>query len=188
MEILPPTPKGLAAAARLLRAGGVVIYPTDTAYAVGGVYSSTAVVRRTLQIKGRTDRKFTVVAASVQQVLKHFRLSPLAQRLARRYWPGPLSIVVSPRYAVRVPAASIPQTLARLARSPLIATSANRSGAGECYHHRDVIRAFAGLPHQPDALIAAGRLPRRRPSTIVRTVRDQIVILRQGPVRVPTTV
>lgn len=177
-----PSPQQLRQVGALLRRGGVVVYPTDTAYALGGVYNRRAVVRRALYIKGRRDPKFTLVAASLAQAERFFHLSPAARKLAARHWPGPLSIVVSRRFAVRVPRHSVARHLARLAGAPLIATSANRSGGRTPYTQASVMRQFGGR-HQPDAILDAGRLPQRKPSTIVAVDgRGRITLIRKGAV------
>lgn len=173
----------LRLAAAILRHGGVVVYPTDTAYALGGMYSSRSVTRRILAIKGRRDPKFTLVAASLRQVQRHFPLPPAALALARQYWPGPLSLVVSRRYAVRVPADAVARRLAALAGSPLIATSANRSGRATPYTAAAVRRQFVRGP-QLDLLLDAGRLPKRKTSTVVAVDgRGQVRVLRPGAVK-----
>lgn len=187
MHILPinrhrPSPAVLRQAAAILRRGGVVAYPTDTAYAIGGRFDRRAVARRVMAIKGRRDHKFTLVAASLRQAQRHFRLATAARRLIRRHWPGPLSLVVSKRYAVRVPADAVARRLATLAGVPLIATSANRTGRATPYTAAAVRRQFAHLP-QPDLVLDAGRLPKRKPSTVVAVDgRGRVRVLRAGMV------
>lgn len=163
-----PAAAVLRQAAASLRRGGVVVYPTDTAYALGGIFNRASVARRVLAIKGRRDPKFTLIASSLAQVERSFRLSSAARAIARRFWPGPLSLVVSPKFAVRVPANRVARELARLAGAPLIATSANRSGGGTPYTAGAAARQLRGGRRQPDLMLNAGRLPKRKPSTIVR--------------------
>src|SRR3989344_2663155 len=103
MIVLTATLKDIAQAARVVRDGGVIVYPTDTAYALGGIFNSPSVIGRILQIKQRQDKKFTLLASSLQQVEKFFRLTAAQKKLAEKHWPGPLSLVVSGRFAVRVP-------------------------------------------------------------------------------------
>ena len=180
---LAVTPANIRAAGRWLSLGGVVVYPTDTTYALGGRYDVRAVARRVLQIKGRRDRKFTLVAASLRQVRRHFRLPPASLALARRHWPGPLSLVVSSRFAVRVPAHAVARRLAQLAGAPLIASSANRTGGNAPYRCSAVRSQFCGV--LPDLLLDGGTLPKRRPSTIVRVDgKGRIEIVRPGAVSV----
>jgi len=178
----------LRQAIKILRAGGVIVYPTDTAYALGGAYNRPSVIRRVLAIKGKSRRgnqKFTLVASSLAQVERHFRLSKAVKRIARQYWPGPFSIVVSQKFSIRVPASPVARMLARQAGVPLIATSANRSGGTTPYSVSAALRQLRGQP-QPDLVVNAGPLPKQKTSTIVRVDgRGKVTVLRNGAENVP---
>lgn len=180
----------LQQAVSVLRASGVIVYPTDTAYALGGIFNRPEVIRQVLSVKGparRGNRKFTLIASSLAQVEKFFPMSPAQRKLARRFWPGPLSIAVNPKYAVRVPDCKIARELARRVGAPLIATSANRSGGATPYSITEVIRQLNGRP-QPDLLLDAGRLKKQKPSTVVRVDgRGKVEIIRAGAVNVQLT-
>ena len=167
-------------AVTVLRRGGVVVYPTDTAYALGGKFRSRSVQQKILRIKKRRDTKFTLIASSLRQVEKFFKLSAAQKKLAQRHWPGPLSIVVSTRFAVRVPSNSVARALARGAQQPLIATSANFSGEHTLYDAKKIIAQFSYEKHQPDLLINAGRLKKMKPSTVVKISAGQLVVVRKG--------
>jgi len=133
----------------LLRLGGVIVYPTDTAYALGGIFDSKIVVKKILAIKKRKDNKFTLIASSEYQVEKFFSLNAIAKKLAKKYWPGRLSLVVSKKYAVRVPDNTIARKLARLAGKPLIATSANMHGGETPYSIKEIVESFSPSPARP---------------------------------------
>ena len=187
MVIIKVTPANrpavLCRAGALLRRGWVVVYPTDTAYALGGRFDDPQVRRKILAIKQRTDRKFTLVAADLPQVKRFFRLNRWADSLTRKLWPGPLSLVVNRRYAVRVPTHSLARALAALAGSPLIATSANISGQKIPYSVQAVLRQFKNSKILPDLIFDSGPLQPKKPSTIVEVLSSgQIVILRNGPI------
>lgn len=170
----------LFAAVNHLRAGGIIIYPTDTAYAIGCIYNNTAAIKRIMQIKGRRDPKFTIIASSLYQVEKNFKLNTLQRQLAKQYWPGPLSIVVTKRFAVRVPNHKIARALARRAGVSLLATSFNKSGKPAVY---DLEGNW--LDHHDIFIIDAGKLPKRQPSTVVEVKGDDIIIHRPGPIKNP---
>ncbi len=182
VRILSVTPENIAEAGAVLQAGGVVVYPTDTAYALGGRWDLPAVRERILVIKQRQDDKFTLICANRAQVDKFFPLDRTTQTLARRYWPGPLSIVVSDTAAVRVPDNDIARQLANLAGAPLIATSANISGQATLYNAATVALKFSHVAQQPDIILDAGRLPVVPPSTIIRVDNGQVTVVRPGPV------
>lgn len=184
MKIVLPNKQGLSEVVRILKSGGVVVFPTDTAYGLGGIFNLPKVTRRVLQIKGRSDRKFTLVASSLAQVQKFFKLQPEELRLAKKFWPGPLSLAVNARFSVRVPKKALTRKLAQAAGKPLIATSANLTGKANLYSAAAVVKEFAGRKYQPDLIIDGGRLPKVKPSTLIRVRGGKVEVLRQGPVNI----
>lgn len=192
MFILKSCNKNILSAGRILRAGGVIVYSTDTAYALGGIFDNKKVIKKVLKIKQRKDDKFTLIASSSYQVEKHFKLNSVQKKLAKKFWPGPLSLVVSKKYAVRVPNNSIARKLARLAGKPLIATSANIHGKKTSYNIKNVLQIVgAGLvPAQkvkkditPNLILDAGTLPKRKTSTIVEVKKNKIHVIREGAIK-----
>lgn len=162
-----------------IKGGGIAIYPTDTAYAIGCAFDDTKSIKAIMKIKGRTDNRFTIIASSLAQVEKQFKLNACQRRLARKYWPGPLSIVVSKKYAVRVPRNSIARSLARRVGKPLIATSVNISGQTPCYDLAELDPMF----QRDDVVIHnVGPLQKRQPSTVVECQGGRIVIHRIGSI------
>lgn len=159
----------LDTAVQSLRDGGVIVYPTDTAYAIGCVFDNQAAIKRIMKLKGRGNPKFTIIASSLAQVQRYFSLNACQKKLARTYWPGPLSIVVSSQYAVRVPNSAIARSLARRAGKPIIATSFNKSGEPEVFNINRYLNTTTGraLALQTDAIVNIGALPKRKPSTVI---------------------
>lgn len=171
-------------AAEAIRNGHVVIYPTDTAYGLGADPRNPEAVQRVLDAKGRTDTKFTLIANSLEQVEEYHPLSETAWKIARRSWPGPLSIAINDQYAIRVPNNEIAQALAAAVGYPIIATSANRSGNGEVYTAQEAEEAFG--KDEIAFIIDGGALEPVQPSTIIRVYNNDIDIIRQGPIQIDT--
>ena len=135
-------PEATAEAARLLVAGELVAFPTDTLYGVGASVSDAAAIQRLFQAKQRPlDKGIPILlaeAADVDQVATG--VSELARSFMARYWPGPLTIVVrrhpelppilapGDTIAVRVPDHDLARRLIRAAGGAVAATSANLSG------------------------------------------------------------
>ena len=135
----------VAAAAEILRAGGLVGMPTETVYGLAGLATSDAAVAEIYAVKGRpTFNPLIAHFASRQAAAREARFDGFALRLAERFWPGPLTLVapVAPdcrisllaragldTLALRVPGASIARALIAAAGAALAAPSANRSGA-----------------------------------------------------------
>lgn len=177
-------------AVRVLQRGGVIAFPTETTCGLGCDPRNTKAVAKIYRIKGRASSKtLPLVAASVRDVKRIAVLDGLAARLARRYWPGPLTIVLPRKrgrgdIAIRISSSPFVRELVRAYGFPLVATSANRSGEPECRSGRAVARVFQNVKVKPDLVIDLGALPKRKPSTIVRVGKDGgIEVLRQGAVR-----
>lgn len=179
--------------ASVIRQGGVAIVPTDTAYALAADARNAEAIAVIKRLKERAARKpIALIAADIAQVRRFFVLRGANARLARRYWPGPLTLLLRPllrRLAVRalsptsligvrVPARAATRRLCAIVGAPLTATSANRSGAGECYTARAARQSLRRSFHTLDA----GRLRRRKPSTVVRVNGTHLTILRAGSV------
>ncbi|MDX2120591.1 MAG: L-threonylcarbamoyladenylate synthase [Gemmatimonadota bacterium] len=158
-RIVPADAAGIAEAAALLRAGELVAFPTETVYGLGGNALDPAAVARIYEAKGRPEYNPLIVhladAAGARALAT--RWPEPAERLSRRWWPGPLTLVL-PRaagipdivtagggtVALRVPAHPAAQALLRAAGVPLAAPSANRSGEVSPTTAAHVARGLAG--------------------------------------------
>ena len=157
-----PDPAVVVLAVELLSAGSLLIYPTDTLYALGGRALDAAAGLAVRRAKGREEGKpLPLVAADVQQARDLSSAWPeAADRLAERFWPGPLSLVVpaqsavpaevtagSGHIAVRVPDLELTRALCRRAGA-LVSTSANRAGGSppvSCGEALEAVGAAAAL-------------------------------------------
>jgi L-threonylcarbamoyladenylate synthase len=142
--IVPATRAAIGCAARRLRAGELVAFPTETVYGLGGDATDEAAVARLFAAKGRP--RFNPLIAHVPGLAEAEALALFdarAREAARRFWPGPLSLVLPRRsdsglsllasagldtVALRAPADAVAQSLLRAAGRPIVAPSANRSG------------------------------------------------------------
>jgi L-threonylcarbamoyladenylate synthase len=190
--ILGTDANALRQAARLLRDGLVVAYPTDTLYGLAVDPRNAVAVRRVFELKGRAESSaLTLIAADVEQAAEAGDVNALASRLAAEWWPGPLTIVMTARpiivraaladgttVGIRVPDHSIARALAREFGFCLTATSANRSGSNPALAADDVVVA---LPHV-DAVIDGGRVRGGAPSTLVAVHDDRPTLLREGAI------
>lgn len=190
------TTKELANAVRVIRRGGVVAYPTETAYGLGADATNPRAVSKIFAVKGRSERKpLPLIVASQRMAERFFLFSEAEAALARRHWPGPLTMLLRPRQrfprgvagpdgrvAVRVSGGALARALsARLGR-PITATSANRSGGKTCYSVSCVRRSLDKV--RSEMILDGGTLPRRKPSTIIRVTKKSVRTLRRGSVKV----
>ncbi len=201
------TKKSIIYSAKIVKNGGVIIYPTDTAYALGADPHNKKAVARIYKIKGRFKSKpLPVIAASLSMVRRFFKLNNHELELVKKYWPGPLSLILEFRIknyelrklhsnilqnvgmtslAVRVPDEPTARRLSKLLGGPIVSTSANISGAGECYSAQEVYQQFKNKKYQPDLILDGGKLLRRQPSTIIKVgKKGKILVLRKGPIKI----
>jgi L-threonylcarbamoyladenylate synthase len=169
----------IAYVAEQIRAGYVLGMPTDTFYGLAADPFNLRAVEKIYDVKSRSRHKpLSLLVESVDQAEDLTR--PLPEefyKLARKYWPGPMTLIVraasrlplkvtanTGNVALRVPAAKIPVAVVRAAGVPLTATSANVSGAAECTT-ADGVRQQLGefIP----VIVDGGPSPRSVPSTIV---------------------
>jgi L-threonylcarbamoyladenylate synthase len=181
----------VARASRLLEDAQVVAYPTETVYGLGVDAARPAALDRLFALKGRPrERGLSVLicdAAALEARVPD--LPEAALRLARSFWPGPLTLVVPVRdgelaavatelgVGFRCSPHATASALARRVGRPLVATSCNRSGGTPCVSADEVEAAFG-----PDLPIAGGESAGGlQPSTVVAVDRDgTLSILRQG--------
>jgi L-threonylcarbamoyladenylate synthase len=188
-----PESEVIATAVQLLRAGGVVAYPTDTLYGLAVDPRLDEAVEKLFDVKGRAERQaIPLIAASLDQVLMAGELGETELRLAREFWPGPLTIVVPARpgvsarilaggrtLAIRVPAHPIARALAAGLGSPITSTSANLSGTAAPASPRELDPAITATI---DAVIDSGSAPGGLPSTIVSMTAGGLQLVRAGAI------
>lgn len=188
----------ITAAVHAIRNGGVVLYPTDTVYGLGCDPLNVAALRRLIAIKGRAESKGLIVLVHSWEDLRRVAKPTAGElRLARQYWPGPLTIIFDakpgvPRLltggrktiAVRWPRDPFLERLLKQLKAPLVSTSANVSGEPSTTSFRKARRAFRGKKFQADLNIDGGTLPERQPSTIVRRNGKGFRVIRQGDIQI----
>lgn len=179
-------------AAALLRAGGVIAFPTETVYGLGADAENSAAVRRIFSIKGRpADHPLIVHLAESSMIDRWAQDVPdAALRLAEHFWPGPLTIVLrrSSRVSdlvtggldtvgIRAPAHSVAQSLLKAFGGGIAAPSANRFGriSPTCADH---VREELGLA--PDLILDGGYCQVGLESTIISLAGNRPVLLRPG--------
>ena len=186
-----------------LRAGGTVIFPTDTLYGLGADPRSETGLDRLLAAKGRDRGKpIPLLLSEGDQVGRWARhVPPAAARLMDRFWPGALTLVLpadpgvhpavtggGDTVGLRVPDHPVPRALAALLSGAVTGTSANRSGNPCGWRSADeIVGEFTGTV---DWVLWGGRAPSGNPrregagnspgSTVVRMIDDDPVLLREG--------
>jgi L-threonylcarbamoyladenylate synthase len=179
-------------AARVLRAGGLVAFPTETVYGLGADATDAEAVARLYEAKGRPSFNpliAHVIDAAAARALAHF--DHTAERLAQAFWPGPLTLVLPRRgdcpvaelatagldtVAVRVPSHPVARAILAAVGRPLVAPSANRSGHLSPTTAQHVL---ADLRGRIELIVDGGQTPMGLESTIVACL-DAAMLLRPG--------
>jgi L-threonylcarbamoyladenylate synthase len=195
MEARGPLSAPLAAAVEALRRGALVVAPTETLLGLLGDALRPAAVRRAARLKRRpAGEPFPVLLPSARAAALLARSFPAPlRRLARRFWPGPLTLLLPARpglppalvgpdgtVAVRVPGPSAAALLVRRFGGPLLATSANPRGAPPPANTADLSPAL----RRSVAVVVPGRARATRPSTIVGWTGRGYRVVRRGAIPV----
>ncbi len=177
----------------LLRDGGIIAFPTDTAYGLGADPLNPAAVDRIYSIKGRPDAKpILLLVDSLAMSESIIVATDIFYRVVEKFWPGPITIITEAAASlpasvtaatrtvgVRWPVAPFATTLISRFGKPITATSANRSGMPTAITSSEV---HDQLGESVDAVVDGGLLPSRSGSTVLDLTADPPLVLREGPV------
>jgi len=183
--------ESIARALNILQAGGLVAFPTDTVYGVGALAFDANAVESIYVAKDRPIEKAIPVLIGDPADLEKVGadIPDSARKLASRFWPGPLTILVPKRadlpeavsatatVGARVPDHEVARALLRAA-GPMAVTSANISGKLSPVTAQEV---YEQLKDRIDLIIDGGKTPGGVPSTLVDCTSEELKVLREGP-------
>jgi L-threonylcarbamoyladenylate synthase len=185
-----PVPRAVEA----LRRGEVVVFATETFYGLGADALDAAAVERVVSLKGRQAESPIAVIIADRDMLRQIvpAISPLADRLIERFWPGPLTLVLPARrglpapllnrdgaIGVRVSSHPLAKRLSRELGRPLTATSANPSGKEPARTVEEARIYFSG---KINVFLDGGRLGAERGSTVVAILPGEVRVIREGAI------
>ncbi len=180
-------------AVEVLRAGGLVAYPTDTVYGLAALATNDEAVEKLFAVKQRPpEQSMPLLIASPRDLAQIAAdVPPVARRLIGQFWPGGLTIVmpkaatfhskaiVGDTVGVRVPDHPIPRQLVQLLNAPITGTSANVSGGPQPMTADDVRKQ---LGDSIDLIVDGGRCEGGTPSTVVDCTTEPPRIVREGAI------
>jgi L-threonylcarbamoyladenylate synthase len=192
--IVATDPNAIAKACEVLKAGGLVAFPTDTVYGVGADAFQARAVERIYEVKGRPLAKAIPLlidnAENLHMVAEH--IPEVAWALAKRFWPGALTVVLHRKpevpdivtgggatVAVRLPDHSFAWGLIRAAGGVLAATSANLSGCPDPTTAGEVMGYLEG---RIELVLDGGRCPGGIPSTVLDLTKTPPSVVRLGAI------
>lgn len=182
---------GLAVAAELVSNGGIICYPTDTVYGLGCNPLNPQAVEKVIKAKGTRTKAMPVLVGGLEDAERIARFSGSARRLTRKFWPGPLTLVLpatetvpeilapNGTVGVRSPKHSVCLNLLRLCSGFLVGTSANLTGKPPAIEAADAVNS---LGDKVDLVLDGGKSPGGVSSTVVDLTKDRLTILREGPI------
>lgn len=197
IDPVAPAPEVIAQAARLLRTGRLVAFPTETVYGLGANALDASAVERIYAAKGRPSYNPLIVHVVEVAAARHLvrEWSDQAEALAMAFWPGPMTIVLPKRplipdvvtaglssVAVRVPSHPVARALLAAAEVPIAAPSANRSMLLSPTTGSHVERSLGA---SVDLILDAGPTPVGIESTVIDLSGDEPTLLRPGTISLP---
>ncbi len=182
---------GIIATSKIIKNGGVVIFPTDTVYGIGCDPFNEMAVRKIYKIKGRqASKQLPVLGLSIFELSKIAIFDELSRKFASKFWPGPLTLILDvkeekiakslgldEKIAVRVP--NHPCTLEILKECKLlVGTSANLSGQLPASDVAEILEKLDGY----DILLDGGNIQNPVESTILQVTENKFHIVRKGKI------
>lgn len=176
----------------VLKNGGLIVFPTDTVYGLAAWPYQAEFVERLYVVKGRNSTRAIAVLIARPEDMNQVAISPSesAMKLARRFWPGPLTIIMTkhpnlpdalspqPTIGIRMPDHKVALAILNLS-GPLAVTSANLSGQENTTTAQEVLAQLEGKVH---LIVDGGKSPGGVPSTVVDCTKPEPEILRSGPI------
>ena len=180
-----PDPAAIREAAQILRARGLVAFPTETVYGLAADAASPDAIERLNRVKGRPPEKpYSLHVHSIEQVAQQVgTIPPSALRLMERFWPGPLTIILpgasGKTVGFRLPDHPVALAFLKACGTLVVAPSANRSGSPP---PTDAQEVRAALGDTFDCLLDAGPTKLGRESTVVECLDGRVEIRREGAI------
>jgi len=196
-----PNPEAIKKVANAIKRGKAAIVPGDAVYTLVADAFNKEAIQKVFKIKKREKGKaFSLGLYCLDDIARYGKFNPLINKIAKKFPGEPFTFVVprnkktvpgflNPNYKTlgfRVPFNKVTSTLSKFHRSPVIGTSANISELRNTYSIGEVMEYFREIfkgEVMPDIVLDAGKLPERRPSTIIEIVDRKIKIIREGEIK-----
>lgn len=195
MKIVELSQKSINLAARVIKAGGLVVFPSDTVYGLFVDPTNQKAVDKLLAFKERWPGKaISAAVLNKKMAEKYAELSPTAENIFDNLLPGPFTVVVKGKHklatgieaedgtmGIRIPDNKNITDLVGAVGGPVTATSANLSGRTPHYSVSSFLKTLSKKKKEMiDLIVDAGKLPKNLPSTVINAMEEEIKILRRG--------
>jgi len=187
--------------AEAIHKGKIVIVPGDAVYTIVADAFNSESIKKVYKMKMRERNKaFNLGLYCLKDIAKYGRFNPLIYKIAKKFPKEPFTFAVprnkeimpnflNPDYQTlgfRVPFNKVTSALSKFHRTPVIGTSANVSELKNTYSIKELMEYFRGVfgyEIKPDIVLDAGKLPIRRPSTVVEIINNKIKVIREGEIK-----
>lgn len=188
-------------AVKILKEGGLVIYPTETTYGIGADATNQKAINKLNKYKQRPFGKPYSIAVSDQKMAEEYvELNGAAKKIYKEFLPGPVTVVSRGKHQVargvenetgtlgiRIPDYPLVIEIVKKLGLPITATSANASYQKRPYKIADILENISQKQKKIiDLIIDVGELPHNEPSTVIDTTMEDLVVLRQGDIKLKT--
>ena len=192
MKILEATTKNIIDASRIVKKGGLAIFPTETVYGLGCDPFNLDSVQRIIDIKGNRTKPLPILISSINAAKKVAYISPNGKKLAKKFWPGPLTIIFPKKdnisdivtfhknsVGLRIPNNTVALKLIQLSGGLLIGSSANKTNEKP---PKKIGKISEELKENVDIILDGGPTSQGIPSTVVDLTTEKPKIIREGPI------
>lgn len=180
----------LEIAAKLLKNGELVAFPTETVFGIGVIFDNEKAYKELISVKRRPPEKpFSLMLSKVDDITKFAEINEVAEKIIKKFLPGQLTIILKAKkclpswvisnegnVGIRVPDFNIANSLIELTGKPLLVPSANHAGDTPCHTSSEVIER---LNNEVTAVVE-GESTSNVASTIVEVIGNDIKIIREG--------
>ncbi len=198
MITIKPGQNAVEAAIRVLKRGGLIIYPTETLYGIGVDSTNPDAVKKLTEYKERPlGKPYSVAVADQNMAEQYVVLNDAAKNLYKEFLPGPLTVISKGKHklatgvesedgtlGIRIPGYKLVRDIIKEFGKPITATSANASYKKRPYKVSDILKNISDKQSELiDLVIDAGELQHNDPSTVIDTTLDDPVTIRQGEIK-----
>ncbi len=190
--VVPINDKQVKVAVEIVKKGGLIIYPTETVYGLGCDPYNKKAVKKVFEVKGRTAKPLPLLVSSLKKALDLAFFPKPALKIAKKYWPGPLTLVLkrkkkAPEFlggdpsliGLRVSKHPVASQIVRLCGGTLVGTSANLSGNKPSTTAQEAAKQ---LGNKVDLILDGGKTFFGVSSTVLDFSTEEPKILRVGPI------
>lgn len=192
MKVLNATKNNIKMAAKIIKSGGVVVYPTDTVYGLGCDPLNVEAVKKIIKVKNHRNKPLPILTANMKGAQKVATISANGKKLATEFWPGPLTMVFPKKITLpdivtlgwdsvglRIPNNKIALQLIRLSGGLLVGSSANLTGEEP---PKNIDEISSELKKNVDIVLDGGPSMKGESSTVIDLTSKKIKLLRKGPI------